>query len=329
MPHSSGGGSHSGGSHSGSSSGGSSYGGSYRERSPITTMMPRQGYRRYSYRHYGSYGGIRYQYVKDTPDSFNWLQIAFLSLFVAIGLVFMLRSVKTIHPIDMASYDSRVVLYDEADYLTDTEEEALTAAFKEFQDKTGITCSLITGRNEDWTTNYNSMENYAYDLYVNHFDDEKHWLFVYTEPASSEENFVDWNWEGMQGNDTDYILTSSATNRFNESLQKYLTMDSYSVGEAFAAAISELTPTLKTSGFGINYENFLSGLGFAIFGLIPLAASLMQDGKRIRKEQKKIDELHETWTYVPEGSEALVCEYCDQVYVKGSTVCPHCGAPLS
>ncbi|MGN0536656.1 MAG: hypothetical protein ACI4M3_01605, partial [Acutalibacteraceae bacterium] len=94
----------------------------------------------------------------------------------------------------------------------------------------------------DWKGKYDSLENYAYSLYVNRFSDEKHFLVVYSEPKNANTlEFVDWSWEGMQGDDTDNIITKANFSKFQSDLQRYLTMDEVSVEEAFTRAFSAST----------------------------------------------------------------------------------------
>lgn len=119
-----------------------------------------------------------------------------------------------------------------------------------FYNRTGISPAVITVENSDWQGYYSDLENYAYDLYVNHFADESHWLIVYSTPDgySSSDGFEDWYWEGMQGNDTDDVLTKSVTNSFNDELQKNLTARTrYTVSSAISTSFDDLTPTVMKS----------------------------------------------------------------------------------
>ena len=89
-------------------------------------------------------------------------------------------------------------------------------------------------KDSDWEGKYMSLEKYAYSLYVNKFSDEQHFLIVYSKPDDADtSDFVDWSWEGMQGDDTDNILTEVAMDIFNDDLEKYLTMDSVTTDNAF------------------------------------------------------------------------------------------------
>ena len=101
--------------------------------------------------------------------------------------------------------------YEKTDPVSDTDVKAkidealLQNTFIEFQAETGITPALLTVMPDDWQSHYNDFSRFAYESYVNLFTDESHWLFCYSGDPSSE--FDDWQWEGMQGNDTDRVLT--------------------------------------------------------------------------------------------------------------------------
>lgn len=115
----------------------------------------------------------------------------------------------------------------------------LNGTLGNFQELTGICPYIITVYDSDWKGNYSNLETYAYSLYVNHFYDEQHFLIVYSEPEPTDygnDGFVDWSWEGMQGDDTDSIITVNKFSEFQSDLQRYLTMNDYTVGEAFDQA---------------------------------------------------------------------------------------------
>ena len=93
------------------------------------------------------------------------------------------------------NYDYKIVVEDKANVLGNTAE--LRNSLVAFYNRTGISPAVITVENSDWQGNYSDLENYAYDLYVNHFADESHWLIVYSTPDgySSSDGFEDWYWE--------------------------------------------------------------------------------------------------------------------------------------
>ena len=254
MPRSSGGGSHRGGSHSRSHShsGGSHRGGrSSASARPVTVTSPRAGYSRYAYYHEGK---IDYQYIKDKPGGSRIFTVLFIFVFVlhffAAGIAMILASVSYVSKIDDTSYDSIIRIEDNIDIMTDAEEIELSNTLETFKQKTGIACSVITVHNSEWKDYYTELENYAYDLYVNHWSDEKHWLFVYSQPEETN-GFNDWYWEGMMGYDTEAILTDKVVDTFNEDVHKYLLQTDVSVAGAFDTAIQDLTDTVQINRLSV------------------------------------------------------------------------------
>ena len=175
--------------------------------------------------------------------------------------------------------------------------------------------------NEIQVENYSDLENYAYDLYVNHFADESHWLIVYSTPDgySSSDGFEDWYWEGMQGNDTDDVLTKSVTNSFNDELQKNLTARTrYTVSSAISTSFDDLTPTVMKSK--VNWTMLFTSI--AILAFVCLHACLMIGiNPKARKYAKAKP--------CSDAAQEKACEYCGYTYVVDTcTECPHCGAPI-
>lgn len=204
-------------------------------------------------------------------------------------------------------------------YVTefDDEEHWLVA----FYNRTGISPAVITVENSDWQGVYSDLENYAYDLYVNHFADESHWLIVYSTPDgySSSDGFEDWYWEGMQGNDTDDVLTKSVTNSFNDELQKNLTARTrYTVSSAISTSFDDLTPTVMKSK--VNWTMLFTSI--AILAFVCLHACLMIGiNPKARKYAKAKP--------CSDAAQEKACEYCGYTYVVDTcTECPHCGAPI-
>lgn len=321
MPHSSGGGSSSGGSHSGSSS-------RHHERKilPMLVNNATQGYTRYAFYRKGR---ISYRYVKDRPNGLDWGAILSFALFLAMTLVGIFVSFSLIVPPNPDTYDSRIVIEDQLDVLTSDEEADLEEAFEAFRDKTGIACALITEPTSAWENQYSSLETYAYDLYLSRWSDENHWLFVYTASEEPDARSNTWNWEGMQGNDTDSVLTTSVTRDFNRTLQSALEQDEDAVGTAFLTAITETTQGIKASGYHIDW---LMLIGCSI-GSVILAVMLVMELRLERKDQRKeaaeINELHSTGIPVPENAQEDTCEYCGGTYIHGQHKnCPHCNAPI-
>lgn len=217
------------------------------------------------------------------------------------------------------NYDYKIVVEDKANVLGNTAE--LRNSLVAFYNRTGISPAVITVENSDWQGVYSDLENYAYDLYVNHFADESHWLIVYSTPDgySSSDGFEDWYWEGMQGNDTDDVLTKSVTNSFNDELQKNLTARTrYTVSSAISTSFDDLTPTVMKSK--VNWTMLFTSI--AILAFVCLHACLMIGiNPKARKYAKAKP--------CSDAAQEKACEYCGYTYVVDTcTECPHCGAPI-
>lgn len=81
------------------------------------------------------------------------------------------------------NYDHKVIVEDNCGVIDN--ERALRESFSRFYQRTGITPSIITVHDEDWKDHYSSLENYAYEKYVKTFNDESHWLFLYSRARTS------------------------------------------------------------------------------------------------------------------------------------------------
>lgn len=271
MPHSSGGGSHGGGSHGGSHHSSHSHGGSGRSSRHVrSTYFPDA--RRYVYydHHRPVYVYADYD-ITEKRSPLRFLMLLFYLPFILFTFSMFAEAYHHPHKLPQ-NYDYKIVVEDKANVLGNTAE--LRNSLVAFYNRTGISPAVITVENSDWQGNYSDLENYAYDLYVNHFADESHWLIVYSTPDgySSSDSFEDWYWEGMQGNDTDDVLTKSVTNSFNDELQKNLTARTrYTVSSAISTSFDDLTPTVMKSK--VNWAMLFTSI--AILAFVCLHACLM------------------------------------------------------
>lgn len=316
MPHSSGGGSHGGGSHGGGSHGGS-FGGSHSGglRSKKLSTTPFLGATRYVCYRNGTRSYI-YSNYDITRKTSGWDFLALLPLIPGFMMLIFLFCYSFSRPTKLTKTDSEIVINDRAQVFDMP--VSLEANLKTFYKKTGITPAVMTVYNEDWKQNYVSLGDYAYDLYVNAFDDETHWLIVYSQPKKPGA-FVDWYWEGMQGDDTDKILTEKICTEFAESLQKYLTADSkYTVDKAISSAFTDIYPDvmkIEVVPEGI-FSSILTLLFLIGMGFVNCAPQI----KAMKYKDASVCPLVVTDD---------TCEYCGGIYVVGTcTSCPHCGAPL-
>ena len=332
MPHSSGGGSHSGGSHSGGSShshssrssGGSSSGGglpSFRQ----TSSQPFRGSRRYLYYRDNKPYFVYTNYDVRKRDPMPIVSLILIMVLILIpwfigcivGICFSFKKPKKL------SYYSKcpkLVIEDNIGVFED--ENNLEESMEAFFDKTGIVPAVITVSNDTWNENYTNLENYAYDLYVNRFHDEYHWLIVYSE-ATKEDGFNDWYWEGMQGNNTDPILTEELAASFTESLHtKLLQRSKYSVDDAIAKTFDEYTPQMM--------KTYVDKLMLIMCVILLLACvAVMLYAIKVYWPEKVPDYYKNAKLCELTAVYQEPCNFCGGVYIIGMhTTCPHCGAAL-
>lgn len=323
MPHSSGGGSHGGGSHGGShSSHGSGSGGSSYIR---VSNSPFKGATRYiGYSNgkpdiiYSSNSNLNAK----TPKFFQVFEIVFFIPFILIGIYLLSSIIVVPKKIDCAYSD--IIIVDSTDRFTDAEENELLNVLTEFRNKTGVPVCITTVENSSWKDYYTDLSAYAYELYVNRFFDEYHWLIVYSDDLSDRQDssqFSDWYFEGMQGDNTDSILSDSLTSEFNENLNKNLLITSNTTGEAFIESFKWLNNNAIHIRF--NSDMILMALfwntcvGIILFTVVH---NLIVESKYVNYVPYKDNlEKNEIW-----------CDYCGGLYYKGTvTSCPHCGAAIS
>jgi hypothetical protein len=254
MPHSSGGGSHGGGSH-GSSHGGSRGGGS---RGPTISRGRFPGSTRYVYYRRGE---PKYFYAdRSFKPGIQWGRLLLILFYLPFLFVLVPAVAKNI-PIAKKNYDHNIVISDEADVIND--EQALYDSLERFMKKTGVTPSVVTVYNDVWSKR--TLEEYAYDRYLSEFNDEMHWLIVYSQDSYPSGSYIDWHWEGMQGDDTDNILTTAAVARFTNDFHSRLQSDDRDVGAQLIASFDQLTASYKK---GVNWAELggmMCPLAFVLF----------------------------------------------------------------
>lgn len=325
MPHSSGGGSHGGGSFSGSHSSGGS-GTRSAPPAPRVSNTYRSGYHRYVVYH----GARPTYFYSSSPITERdahpkligpTLMVLFAFAFLAVFLAGSYR-----HPQKLVPADPTIHIADRANLLTSEDEARMYDVFARFQEKTGITPAFLAVSPEEWKGKYVNFSTFALEAYVHLYSDEAHWLLCYSgDPSAS---FDDWVWEGMQGNDTDGILTEKITNRFTENVQKYLyARERYTVGQAVSQGMEDILPEVMKSGFDFDRDELQSTVLVAVF---ILGAGLYSLISGIRSANQVRDKVGAVRCPTDRGQvQEDTCEYCGGVYVHGIHLnCPHCGAAV-
>ena len=331
MPHSSGGGSHSGGiSGGGFSGGGGSHSGSFDNSG--------SGGRR-TYNHYVpgartfvcyNHGKMDYLYANynvgsDAKES-KRIACMFAKILAVITVLFVIYGLLCAIPPSKikGSYDTTIIIKDNAQVLDDN--SALTKELEAFYDATGITPAIITVHNEDWQNHFAKLDNYAYELYVNHFSDEYHWLLVYSEPENPDSEFNDWYWAGMQGDNTDKLLNGNKLQSFNQNLQKYLTANTrYSISEAFEESFANTTPIMRKVD---NLSDTILSTAM-IYSFVALFVGGISIACFVEYKINKSKQYVEITNIPKEKIEEDNCEYCGGLFIRGKHLsCPHCGAAI-
>ena len=344
MPHSGGGGSHSGGSHSSShSGGGGSHSGGGRGRSyrhsdtPFTGSHPFVVYSRtrrprivYSDNPHYSEEMTKGQYIISTIFGL-WFTIPGLVFFL-IGLCMFFSSFsigyqKTNIP---GSVEQSITILDENGYLSAEETEALEQSLTDFRDHTGIIPAIELTEDSTWQQDYTTMESFAYNEYICHFDDEYHLLVVYGYgDKNPQTGFHEFHYETMWGNDLSKTASKKDENKLIDLLQKqFARANGEGVGGAAADAFNEYLEYFEAKSFSVDGGRVMNSAFMLIFGLPFLGAGLLVvifAHKRYQKAKKE-----GVKTYRINGTpEILTCDYCGCTYYAGTVgLCPHCGAPL-
>ena len=212
-----GGGSFGGGFHS---SGGS---GHSQNPGPRITNRPFHGARRYTY--INSRGMMCFFYSNQTPRRTSLtstiLLYGGLIIFFIVLAAFLISSAV---PKKMSKiYISPTSSYyeDNAGIVTNANE--LNSEFNSFYELTGVQPYLYTIKAENFPKQYGAitkytLEDFAYDLYIDQFSDEGHWLIVFVK----YENSPYFGWVDMAGDYTQNIINDTFFNKFQKDMQRYL-----------------------------------------------------------------------------------------------------------
>ena len=231
MPHSSGDGSHGGGRGGEHGSSGSS--------GPRISKSRFSGSRRYVTYHNGE---PRYFYASKNFDPKFDPKRLLVGIFYIPFLIFIFLSFKSVFPIVPKNYNHNIVITDDADVIAD--EWELRESLDRFMDKTGVTPSVVTVYDD--MLEGKTIEEYTCDRYQREFDDEMHWLIVYSKPkVYTSTGVVDCKWNEMKGDETDPILKERETHKFNNYLQSLLDDDNRNVGTSIAQSFDYITNNIS------------------------------------------------------------------------------------
>lgn len=327
MPHSSGGGSHGGGYHSSShsssrssSSSSSSYSSGPSEKS--FSRRPYPGASRYVYYdRRGRYHNIYHQGFTESTDTLSSILGCVVVGLIAIPIIFfiMIEAINVPKKIDVNKYESVIYVRDEHD-LVDYDNEIYSSLVK-FQETTGVT-ACVEIINEEDSEGYYSLENYAFSEYLMEFDDEYHWLIVLRVPESNPgSDFVDWDWEGIIGDDVGRAVNSKAEDDMTSLMHTNFLRcgnNTRSMGKAIADTFNDFSLTVMKP---VIYYGWV-----AVAGLVAAIAALFIG---VILNDYIVHKRMERAVMVSVNAKEAECKYCGCAYIVGSiSVCPHCGAAI-
>ena len=272
--------------------------------------------------------GMPQYYFSDQPFTLQnarseKIRMFFTSLISAIlAVIFGISGFNSIPQKVKTDYNTEILISDAARLLTDADESDMNEAFLAFQNKTGVTPAFFTINIKELKTKGGNLHDYAYRLYIDTFDDEKHWLVVYCIDNVEKS----WSWEGMIGDDCGSIITTDLENEFTKQLQSSLKSGSKTLSASVIDAFNQIGQKAgKVSGNKIPTLLFLF-----VGGAFELYLAVKQFLKAAKK--KPVDDPRINAVQCPTAEtepETIKCEYCGNTFVaKLHTTCPHCGAPL-
>lgn len=327
MPHSSGGGSHGGGTHGGGSHGGSS--------GPHISHHYFPGSRRYC-RHRPGYPD-EYIYASAKPQKTSPLVLVILAIFGGIFGYGTFASIKDEIPVKLRPvYDAPDTHIEDGIGVIDNEDD-LEEALCGFEDVTGICPVVYTVYDEDWQDGYTDLESYAFDAYVDNYDDEQHFVIVYSIPEDQLADFnsgdlevPDFAWEAVQGDETDPILTEGMFRHFSKEFHNRLE-NGVRPGEAFQEAFEVITRNadetlnlkspLSVVSMAFKCMPFLAVVAFFGLAFFLVIKQFIRD-KGVEYEEVPMDFEAERASYAGSGAAAASAERAEAVRKAGKIAAP-------
>ncbi len=251
-------------------------------------------------------------------------------------LLFIALSVKQSFFKVPKDYNHNIVISDDADVIAD--EWALQDSLKGFMEKTGVTPSVITLFDDDWNGNYLTLVQYANARYSQEFNDEMHWLIVYSRPkVYTADGAVEWRWEERQGEDAAPALKGRGMQKFNSTMQELLGDGSVNVGTAISKAFDSFTDNVSVLPHLSVLIMPLFMLAFLLFhAYFMLGLNELKYRKAVPAPEEGIDDVsgtaygdYEIKDKIASAKNRKICPYCGGSYSQVLTRCPHCNAMIS
>lgn len=273
MPSSRGGGSFGGG--GGHSFGGGSFGsGKNNHNAPKHSSKPFVGARRYYY--FDLYGARRYFYYSAVPQKQS-IGGLIVSMVVAILIfsIFLFALVYAIVPHKLKPskcefYPSYV--HDESGLFNESDKNYLTESLEKFYKETGVQPYVYVLSYDDVPeifkpVNKNNLHDYAYELYLDTFNDEGHCLILYALNVEYDTGI----WIEMTGDDAQTVFKDDDFKVFQKDLTAKLKVENCNRAIAIADTFTENIDTVMKLE---THEIIIFGILVSVFILVMIVIIL-------------------------------------------------------
>lgn len=177
-------------------------------------------------------------------------------------------------------------IFDEDNLLGNTADTL--KAMQAFEDKTNIQVVLLAVDNEEWQRKNSTLAYYATNKYTDLWpSDETKWLIVYADDkVKKDSSDIDsyfksgWRFEGVQRDDTEYILTVKATDTFNTEVTRSMNQNN-NPAKAFADGFDKLTRTVAVPKLSPAKSVAVGVIVFLIILMVIVAVIVAQIIRRI------------------------------------------------
>lgn len=290
MPHSHGGGSSGG--FGGGGGGGSFRSGSSASGPRYSKNRPFPGAHRYYY--INPLGARCYFYYAGVPQRKTMASVL-VPLIIALLVVVIISTVllATIFPRKLGAsrckYNGTLV-DDPDDFFSETDEQTLKASLTAFYKKTGIepyVYAFDTKRMPELETvgkylSADLLEAYAYDKYLDLFDDEGHYLVVIAFETDSNGTIAEWMWIDMAGDNTDRIIDDYDFIKFQKNMNRNFDSKEMSKAVAVSKAFDESTKTVMKIN---SVDMFSIGISLVVivFLFIMIIYSLVKSVQQVKE----------------------------------------------
>ncbi len=215
---------------------------------------------------------------------------------------------------------SRIFIEDNADLLTDSEEQEILALFHEVYEASGMPITLYTD-DFSWKNYYKSLEVYSEELYYQSSLDEDAMLILFT--ADCVNGFDDWEYDMYCGYDTTKCFSDAAFDKLLSNFQKAMAGQNLAkaLDYAWNSVMNDLGKT-KMNAEGILMLPFLL-LFYGIFYYV-----ILGNTGKANAAYKYFKENPDKLSMTPMTTIYSVCPNCGAANDTGGANCQYCGSLL-